>query len=564
MRLMKEATWGTLTGVLHLPRSFRRHPPAHVALAVLAGLSLWCLLVWQIWRSGPFRVDDAYITFSFSKNLATGHGPIYSNGVHVEGYSNFLWMVLNALPLAFAPDLDPFLSARLLTLPFTALLLLATYKLARVRVSPWWGFVTVLLLCLHTDIVWAFLSGLETLPYTALVTAAFACQVAPRLSLRRKLALPVMTAAALMRIDGFLPLGFLLAWELWETWLDRRRRPQSYLRRTLPWVTVWGLWFVWRWWYYGLPLPSTYYAKALFPILHPDAGWGYVQEKLKTTGVLVVMPFIALLAFRAARPVWMLLLFAAGHVAYVIRVGGDWMPFERFLLPIVPIFFVLSVWGVADLATRARARRRFRRVLQVAAVLVGLVALTSVAVRNNVPWGKPDDKKREHAFLAVENDAHVKRLQQAAELLDLVVAPGKRLVTDYAGAMAYFTHAYVIDMWGLCNATISTRGNSLGIQPMYGRTCHACYAELHPDYFHTEMPWLRERDAFVSYAAVVNAVWQLDSIGRYLDVPGTFRAGRITDLRVGKALFFLERRDGPAPPARNLPAWAVVDYPFGL
>ena len=545
-------------------RSFRRQPPARIALAVLAGLVLWGLLVWQIRASGPFRVDDAYITFSFSKNLATGNGPVYSHGVRVEGYSNFLWMALNALPAALAPNLDAYLSARLLILPFLALLLLATYLLARARVSGPWAFAAVLLLCLHSDIVLAFLSGLETLPYAALVTAAFACQAAPRGLRRRQLALPFMTAAALMRIDGFLPLAFLLAWELFESRLDRRLQARGYLRWALPWVAIWATWFAWRWWYYGLPLPSTYYAKALLPIVSRGSGWSYAHTELTTTGVMVVVPFLILLAHRIVRPVWMLLLFAAGHIAYVIRVGGDWMPFARFFIPIVPIGCVLCVWAVADLAARARALRRVPQVLHAVAVLIGLLVLGRVALRTNSTWGNPDDKKREHIAMAVENDAHVNRLRRAAELLNLVVPSGKRLVTDFAGEIAYYTDAYVIDMWGLCNATISTRGNTDGIHPMYGRTCHACYPELHPDYFHTEFPWLRAPDAFLSHGSVVSAVWQMDRIIRHLDVLGGFRSGRIIDRRDGSALFFLEHRDGPDPPLRNLPAWASIDYPFGL
>ena len=53
------------------PRSFRRQPPAHIALAVAAWLLLCGLLAWHVHANGPFRIDDAYITFSFSKNLAT-------------------------------------------------------------------------------------------------------------------------------------------------------------------------------------------------------------------------------------------------------------------------------------------------------------------------------------------------------------------------------------------------------------------------------------------------------------------------------------------------------------
>lgn len=526
-----------------------------------AALLLCGLVAYQVYASGILRIDDAYITFSFSKNLASGNGPVYSHGVRVEGYSNFLWMVLNALPLAIDRNLDPYVGARLLALPFFALLLLATYGLARARLSRLWAFLTVLLLALHSDIIWAFLSGLETLPYTALITAAFACQVAPRGWRRRRLAVPFMTAAALMRIDGFVPLGFLLGWELFESLLDRRGLA-PYLRQVLPWVALYLLWFTWRWWYYGLPLPSTYYAKALFHVMDKEAGWNYAGEELAATGVLVMVPFLILLLHRLARPVWLLVFYAAGHTAYVIRVGGDWMPFSRFFVPIVPIVYVLCVWAVVDVAARARALRIWPRLHHVLAVLLGLGALGRVAIYTNNPWGKPDARTRDRMGMAVGNAEHVASLRRAAELLNLVVPSGKRLVTDYAGVIAYYTDAAIIDMWGLCNAMIATRGNADGIRPMYGRTCHACYPELGPDYFHTETPWLRAADALGSHEAVLHAVWQMDSIQRYLDVRSTFRSGRIIDRRDGQALFFLERRDGP-PPARHLPAWASLDYPFG-
>jgi len=284
--------------------------------------------------------------------------------------------------------------------------------------------------------------------------------------------------------------------------------------------------------------------------------------------VMVVAPFLFLLAHRRARAIWMLLLFATGHTAYVIRVGGDWMPFSRFFIPIVPIGCVLCVWAMADFAARmrvwARGLHRFPRLLPAVSVLLALAVLGWVAVRTNNAWGDSDEKKRDRTSMAVFNAAHVDRLRRAAELLNLVVPSGKRLVTDFAGAIAYYTDAYVIDMWGLCNATISTRGNAEGVQPMYGRTCPACYPELGPDYFHTEFPWLRPPNAFLSHASVVNAVWQMDSILRHMDVLGGFRSGRIIDRRDGNALFFLERRDAPEPPQRNLPAWASIDYPFGL
>ena len=44
--------------------------------------------------------DDAFITFRYSKHLAEGLGPVWNPGDSppVEGYTNFLWMVLMVIP----------------------------------------------------------------------------------------------------------------------------------------------------------------------------------------------------------------------------------------------------------------------------------------------------------------------------------------------------------------------------------------------------------------------------------------------------------------------------------
>jgi hypothetical protein len=61
------------------------------------------LLVYRFW----FLADDAFISFRFARNLALGHGLRYNLGVHlpVEGYSNFLWVILCAIFEFFRLDI---------------------------------------------------------------------------------------------------------------------------------------------------------------------------------------------------------------------------------------------------------------------------------------------------------------------------------------------------------------------------------------------------------------------------------------------------------------------------
>jgi hypothetical protein len=40
--------------------------------------------------------DDAFITFRYARNLASGHGFVFNPGERVEGYSNFVWVLLMA------------------------------------------------------------------------------------------------------------------------------------------------------------------------------------------------------------------------------------------------------------------------------------------------------------------------------------------------------------------------------------------------------------------------------------------------------------------------------------
>src|SRR3954463_16572342 len=105
--------------------------PLIVTVAIAPAIA--AVYAWELRARGPIAIDDAYITFSYSKNLATGHGPVYGHGERVEGYSNFLWMVLVAIGLRFQILADPLITARVVAIPFMALLALSTYALARVR-----------------------------------------------------------------------------------------------------------------------------------------------------------------------------------------------------------------------------------------------------------------------------------------------------------------------------------------------------------------------------------------------------------------------------------------------
>lgn len=537
-----------------------RPRPAQLAILLVAAAAI---IAWQVELVGDWRVDDAYITFSYAKNLAQDRGPIYSHDVRVEGYSNFLWMLLLAFGYRLFPLDDPYPLARGLAFGFLALGGWATYRLMRRRARFEFAAAGLAALALSTDLVRATVSGLETVSYTALLTLAVLVYLEeprgkPRWSLLAFL--PV----ALTRIDGFVPALFLVVFELGDALYQKRLQPRLLLR-WLAWpVALYLVYFAWRWSYYGLPLPTTYYAKTLVDASDPNRGVNYALDAFFDLGLAAALPFVVLAVFwLPSRDAAFLGALSLYHVAYVVRVGGDWMPFWRFWIPIAPLVFALFVWGLQQ--TWDAAQRLFvNPVLQGLIVLLTLSPLAFVAVRidgHSIDSTRERDKINDAAEVARHTHAE---LLAALPLLRWVLrAPGERLVTDYGGVFSFHTDASIIEMWGLCNSRIALQGNTKGINPVYGKTCPRCYRDFDPDYFHTKTPLVRDLDAFRNHRAVIKSVFQGPAIDRQIDLRYWYATGRVVEIATGKALYFLERRRPGFDLVRRVPrSGIVVEYPF--
>src|SRR5437870_9145345 len=63
---------------------------------VLAALGTLAGFLWLTLACSPFVIDDAFISFRYAENLVRGYGLVYNPGERVEGYTNFLWVLLIA------------------------------------------------------------------------------------------------------------------------------------------------------------------------------------------------------------------------------------------------------------------------------------------------------------------------------------------------------------------------------------------------------------------------------------------------------------------------------------
>lgn len=305
---------------------------------IVAGLAL-CYGLWFAYDHA-WVCDDAFISFRYSKNLVDGQGLVYNAGEYVEGYTNFLWVMMLAGGMVLS--IDPVWLAQVLGVVF----LLATFGLLA-QTARAMGTVPLAAIgfALHEHILLFSTCGLETSMYTFFVTAGL-LQLAgadrPGQFLRGGLWLILAT---MTRPDGaiFYALGSLVVLIV----TTGRRDWRSFLNYALPFLVLYVPYFIWKFSYYGHAFPNTYYAKSGGDSYF-EQGFYYLGLYLSCYYYLIpalVIPLLLALRGRgkgfaesglvSVRGYCLVVLFTLPFLIYVAKVGGDFM-FSRFCLPVTP------------------------------------------------------------------------------------------------------------------------------------------------------------------------------------------------------------------------------------
>jgi hypothetical protein len=304
-----------------------------VALAV--GLYLTVRYAWVL--------DDAFIYFRYADNAALlGAGLVYNKGEYVEGYTSPLWMLLLLVirllhlrywPVLVATGVGAMFAAWLLAIRVNRRLVpegTAAFHLPAIFVASCYAVQS------H------FTSGLET-PLVQVFALAFAALVVEPAATW----LHVMVALGpLIRPELSLAYLIAIAW----CWVQGRRMPRVLVGVGLG--TALG-WLIFRACYYGDFAPNTFYLKDTLAV---SRGLHYVHDTLRAyylywlLGGLLLLLVVAIIvrgrhALRLG-PRAVLLLTAALHTAYVIRVGGDFVHYRYLAFPV--LVAVASLGGVVE------------------------------------------------------------------------------------------------------------------------------------------------------------------------------------------------------------------------
>ena len=215
-----------------------------LAITLIAALATFVALV--NWRE---TYDDAYITYRYAYNFATGQGLVYNPGEWFMGTTAPLYgLILGSLGAVINPEAIPSISGIISCL---ALMLtgIALYEYGRLHRQSFCGFLAGVFYVANPLLAMTF--GGEILFQVMLIVWAF---VFYRMK-RTILAATLLAVSILVRPDGVIAAGVLGVHYL----VTRRRLP---IRELATMAAVIVPFMALAWMSYGSPLPGTLQAES--------------------------------------------------------------------------------------------------------------------------------------------------------------------------------------------------------------------------------------------------------------------------------------------------------------
>ncbi len=321
-------------------------------IASICTLSLLLLFLFYY----DHTLDDSFITYRYAKNLAEGHGLTWNiNENPVEGYTSFLWVLLNAVGIAC--KMDPVIFSKVIS---SISIIAIIWVLAIASKNMHWSLATIFIGSIAFSPLFAFLTmfGMET-TLTALlilITASLSLRILEQPSAKTIFFWYIFSfIAALSRPDTlpitggiFLGLVFILVFQ--KNYITLK----LLLLHSLAFIALGSLYMIWRFQYFGYLFPNTFYIKT-----NPDAGLfitegrNYVEFFIKKY-MLLYIPLIAFLFGRhpinkvrllKLTPILAGCSFFGIYLFTIIPIQGQMW---RFIFPAFPIFLLSLLYYFQD------------------------------------------------------------------------------------------------------------------------------------------------------------------------------------------------------------------------
>lgn len=413
------------------------------ALLVLLLATLGFAAVFVDFSVSPF--EDAAILMRYADHLAHGHGIVWNVGeAPVDGATDFLFMVAVAFLVKLGVSLE--LATRGLGFAAHLATVGVVYATARRLFHLPALFVSIACLYLALGAGLFYVSAYFGTPLFALLASltwyVVLVIVQKGETSRRAMAFACLALiTALIRPEGVILTALMLvSMVCLNGWRGSRRTAVSYVAVFL---LLGGAYFLWRWSYFGFPLPNAFYKKGGASI-QVGSLQNSVLMAIKLCLPILPVFLLGMSSTRTRRWVLALSIPLVGFAAAFAVLSSEMNYGGRFQYALLPIA-LMSCWPVIA-SLRDAAAPRFESAVPRQGIVLALAA--AIAALGAVVY----------LHAAMRLGYHRDGRYDVAIALSDYEDRGLRMATSESGLLPLYSRWPALDTWGLNDSWVAHHG----------------------------------------------------------------------------------------------------------
>lgn len=399
-----------------------------IILKIVIGISILCGIVLFVQTT----VDDSYICYRYGYNLVKhGFWNWNPDNDRIEAYTSFTYMMLSVIPPLL--NVQPQIIFKIITFFFFLLIIRRIYLLTN---NKFYALLVILALTANWQTHVHIYAGLETIFWFYLLIEVFALLYKEDFGSNAQTKLWLLALLLpLTRPEGAVFSLFIFVYILWIK------------KQKIQWVTLFffasigGVYFLWRFWYFGLPLPLSFYHKSV----GNNLGWlGLIFNTITAWQYLLLGGFVWYLVRKntLAKSFFMIVFFL-----YFVFYGTTALLMNYANRFAFQLFYPAIIFGLIIIANHLSSKEK-KRVMIAIFIFIGAIFYKGLFDRMPMQFGKIKDNM---LFTAYMQKTHFTIGNQLAALN----SPNIKVAIGDAGVIPYLANTKCYDPYGLADVQLS-------------------------------------------------------------------------------------------------------------